>query len=97
MPLLMPGSGTRRGRVRVSPRPELRKRPGRSECWRVSERIPWACRPPSEAVAARWAGMKVCGVSLVTNPGAGLSGVALSHAEVLAAAAFAPARGWPGF
>src|SRR5664280_2622975 len=39
-----------------------------------------------EAVAARWAGMKVCGVSLVTNPGAGLSGSHLSHAEVLARA-----------
>ena len=39
-----------------------------------------------EAVAARWAGLKVCGVSLVTNPGAGLSGAQLSHAEVLAAA-----------
>ena len=39
-----------------------------------------------EAVAARWAGMRVCGVSLVTNPGAGLSGAELSHAEVLAAA-----------
>jgi purine-nucleoside phosphorylase len=39
-----------------------------------------------EAVAARWAGLKVCGVSLVTNPGAGLSGGQLSHAEVLAAA-----------
>ena len=39
-----------------------------------------------EAVAARWAGMRVCGVSLVTNPGAGLSGSHLSHAEVLARA-----------
>ena len=39
-----------------------------------------------EAVAARWAGMRVCGVSLVTNPGAGLSGATLSHTEVLAAA-----------
>jgi purine-nucleoside phosphorylase len=39
-----------------------------------------------EAVAARWAGIRVCGVSLVTNPGAGLSGEELSHAEVLAAA-----------
>jgi purine-nucleoside phosphorylase len=39
-----------------------------------------------EAVAARWAGLKVCGVSMVTNPGAGLSGGQLSHAEVLAAA-----------
>lgn len=38
-----------------------------------------------EAVAARWAGLEVCGVSLVTNAGAGYSGVPLSHAEVLAA------------
>jgi purine-nucleoside phosphorylase len=39
-----------------------------------------------EAIAARWAGMRVCGVSLVTNPGAGLSATPPSHAEVLAAA-----------
>ena len=39
-----------------------------------------------EAIAARWAGLRVCGVSLVTNPGAGLTGVELSHTEVLAAA-----------
>jgi purine-nucleoside phosphorylase len=39
-----------------------------------------------EAIAAHWAGMRVCGVSLVTNPGAGLSDSPLSHAEVLAAA-----------
>lgn len=39
-----------------------------------------------EAVAARWAEVRVCGVSLITNPGAGLSGSELSHAEVLAAA-----------
>ena len=45
-----------------------------------------------EAVAARWAGMRVCGVSLVTNPGAGLSGEELSHAEVLAAAEVAGPR-----
>jgi purine-nucleoside phosphorylase len=45
-----------------------------------------------EAVAARWAGIKVCGVSLVTNPGAGLSGAELSHAEVLAAAELAGPR-----
>jgi purine-nucleoside phosphorylase len=42
-----------------------------------------------EAVAARWAGLRVCGVSLVTNPGAGLSGAELSHAEVLASGAAA--------
>lgn len=39
-----------------------------------------------EAIAAHWAGMRVCGISLVTNPGAGITGAALSHAEVLAAA-----------
>ncbi|MGD8487188.1 MAG: purine-nucleoside phosphorylase [Chloroflexota bacterium] len=39
-----------------------------------------------EAVAAHWAGMRVCGVSLVTNPGAGLSPTPLTHEEVVAAA-----------
>ncbi len=45
-----------------------------------------------EAVAAHWAGMRVCGVSLVTNAGAGLSATPLSHEEVLAAAAVAGPR-----
>lgn len=39
-----------------------------------------------EAIAARWAGIKVCGVSLVTNAGAGITGQPLTHEEVLAAA-----------
>jgi purine-nucleoside phosphorylase len=39
-----------------------------------------------EAMAARWAGMRVCGVSLVTNAGAGLSPTPLTHAEVMEAA-----------
>ena len=39
-----------------------------------------------EAIAARWAGLRLCGISLVTNPGAGLSDRPLSHAEVLEAA-----------
>ncbi|HEX9743240.1 MAG TPA: hypothetical protein VGA17_10675, partial [Nitrospiraceae bacterium] len=43
-----------------------------------------------EAIAARWAGLEVCGVSLVTNAGAGL-GPPISHAEVLAAGADAVA------
>jgi purine-nucleoside phosphorylase len=38
-----------------------------------------------EAIAARWAGIELCGVSLVTNPGAGVTGLPLSHEEVLAA------------
>ena len=39
-----------------------------------------------EAIALRWAGIQVCGVSLVTNPGAGISDHPLSHEEVLRAA-----------
>ena len=45
-----------------------------------------------ECIAARWAGLKVCGVSLVTNAGAGYTGVPLSHEEVLAAGAQAGPR-----
>ena len=45
-----------------------------------------------EAVAARWCGLEVCGVSLVTNAGAGYSGQPLSHAEVLEAGAAAGPR-----
>jgi purine-nucleoside phosphorylase len=36
-----------------------------------------------ECIAARWAGLEVCGISLVTNAGAGYSGEPLTHAEVL--------------
>ncbi len=39
-----------------------------------------------EAVAARHAGMKVCGVSCIANKAAGLSKTPLTHAEVQAAA-----------
>ncbi len=39
-----------------------------------------------EAIAARWVGMRVAGVSLVTNKGAGLSATPLTHDEVLVAA-----------
>ena len=39
-----------------------------------------------EAMTAHWAGMRVCGVSLVTNAGAGLSPTPLTHAEVVEAA-----------
>jgi purine-nucleoside phosphorylase len=45
-----------------------------------------------EAIAAHWAGTRVCGVSLVTNPAAGLTAAHLSHAEVLAAAEAAGPR-----
>jgi purine-nucleoside phosphorylase len=45
-----------------------------------------------EAIAARWAGIEVVGVSLVTNPGAGVTGDSLSHEEVLEAAAEAGPR-----
>jgi purine-nucleoside phosphorylase len=36
-----------------------------------------------ECIAARWVGLEVCGVSLVTNAGAGYTGVPLTHKEVL--------------
>ncbi len=42
-----------------------------------------------EAVAARAAGARVLGISLVTNMAAGITGTALSHAEVLATGASA--------
>jgi purine-nucleoside phosphorylase len=45
-----------------------------------------------EAIAARWAGIEVCGVSLVTNAGAGYTGEPLTHEEVLAAGAEAGPR-----
>ncbi len=45
-----------------------------------------------EAIACRWAGIEVAGLSLVTNPGAGYSGEPLSHEEVLAAGASAGPR-----
>ncbi len=38
-----------------------------------------------EAIAAREAGMEVLGISLVTNPAAGVTGEPLDHREVLAA------------
>jgi purine-nucleoside phosphorylase len=45
-----------------------------------------------ECIAARWAGLEVCGVSLVTNAGAGYSGEPLSHDGVMAAGAEAGPR-----
>ena len=45
-----------------------------------------------EAIAARWVGLRVCGVSLVTNAGAGYTGEPLSHEEVLEAGAEAGPR-----
>ena len=45
-----------------------------------------------EAIAARWIGLEVCGISLVTNPGAGYTGKPLTHQEVLEAGAEAGPR-----
>jgi purine-nucleoside phosphorylase len=45
-----------------------------------------------ECIAARWAGLEVCGVSLVTNAGAGYSGAPLTHQEVMASGAEAGPR-----
>ena len=38
-----------------------------------------------ECIAARWAGLEVVGVSLISNAGAGYSGAPLAHEEVLEA------------
>jgi purine-nucleoside phosphorylase len=45
-----------------------------------------------ECIAARWVGLEVCGVSLVTNAGAGYTGEPLSHEEVMEAGATAGPR-----
>lgn len=45
-----------------------------------------------EAIAARQAGLEVLGISLVTNPAAGISPTPLDHAEVVAAGRAAAAR-----
>ena len=45
-----------------------------------------------ECIAARWAGLEICGVSLITNAGAGYTGEPLTHEEVLAAGAEAGPR-----
>jgi purine-nucleoside phosphorylase len=45
-----------------------------------------------ECIAARWCGLDVCGVSLITNAGASDTGEPLSHEEVLAAGAEAGPR-----
>jgi purine-nucleoside phosphorylase len=45
-----------------------------------------------ECIAARWVGLEVCGVSLVTNAGAGYSGQPLTHQEVMTAGAEAGPR-----
>ncbi len=45
-----------------------------------------------ECIAARWVGLEVCGVSLVTNAGAGYTGEPLSHEEVLESGAEAGPR-----
>ena len=45
-----------------------------------------------EAIAARWVGLELCGLSLVTNPAAGIGGRPIRHEGVLAAAAAAGPR-----
>jgi purine-nucleoside phosphorylase len=45
-----------------------------------------------EAIAAREAGLEVLGISLVTNPAAGITGEPLNHEEVLAAGNAAATR-----
>ena len=49
-------------------------------------------RRQNEQSAVRWVGLEVCGVSLVTNAGAGYTGAPLTHEEVLEAGASAGPR-----
>ena len=50
---------------------------------------PSGCRPSSNASPPAGSGLEVCGVSLVTNAGAGYTGGPLTHEEVLESAAIA--------
>ena len=45
-----------------------------------------------EAIAARHAGYRICGISMISNAAAGMSGQPLSHEEVKAAADMASAK-----
>jgi purine-nucleoside phosphorylase len=45
-----------------------------------------------ECIAARWVGLEVCGVSLVTNAAAGYTGEPLTHEEVIEVGAQAGPR-----
>jgi purine-nucleoside phosphorylase len=45
-----------------------------------------------ECIAARWVGLEVCGISLVTNAGAGYTDEPLTHEEVMAAGLVAGPR-----
>ena len=45
-----------------------------------------------EAIAARHLGLEVLGISLITNPAAGLSDAVLDHVEVIAAGRASAAR-----
>ena len=45
-----------------------------------------------EAIVAKWAGMNVIGISCICNSAAGVSTVALSHADVIHAASVAKER-----
>ena len=83
--------GRRRPRAWRSPRastsawsgPTTRRRP-RSGCWPALGGHAVGMSTVLECIAARWVGLEVCGVSLVTNPGAGYTRRA------------ADARGGPG-
>ena len=84
--------GRGRGRVR-SPRASTRdcwdrptRRPPRCACWGSLGAHAVGMSTVMEAIAARWVGMRVVGVSLVTNKGAGISATPLTHDEVLVAA-----------
>ena len=49
-----------------------------------------------ECIAARWVGLEVCGVSLVTNAGAGYTRRAADPRGGARVRRRSPVRGWPG-
>ena len=71
--------------------PNYETRP-RSGCWPALGGHAVGMSTVLECIAARWVGLEVCGVSLVTNAGAGYTGEPLTHEEVLAAGAEAGPR-----
>ena len=82
----------RRGRLRAVPRAALRDAGRDRDGARASAATSSACRRRSRRSRPARPGMEVLGISLVTNPAAGMTGEPLDHEEVLEAGKAAAAR-----